>query len=163
MAVRDILNYLGEKVGEMEQPDDYTEEQWAEAMAPYAAPPPNQQEYIESILERTVLDSQKLAAEIMQDFKKSNLAHFMQSGLTNEQILLQSLWVHHRLRAIEINVGGLPLTIDLMNLVVSGDLETAYVVLSYMSPDDMSQPFHYLSAEVIGILKTLINDRLGLE
>lgn len=36
---RDILNHLGEKIGEMEQSDSFTEEQWAEALAVYARPP----------------------------------------------------------------------------------------------------------------------------
>jgi hypothetical protein len=42
MTTRDILNYLGEKIGEMTLPDDTTEAVWAEKLAMYAAPPPSQ-------------------------------------------------------------------------------------------------------------------------
>ena len=34
----DILNYLGEKIGELELPDDATEQAWAEKLEAYAAP-----------------------------------------------------------------------------------------------------------------------------
>lgn len=36
---RDILNYLGEKVGELELPDGTSEEIWTKKLAPYAVPP----------------------------------------------------------------------------------------------------------------------------
>jgi hypothetical protein len=36
--VRDILNSNGDKIGEMELPDDTSEERWAEALSPYAIP-----------------------------------------------------------------------------------------------------------------------------
>jgi hypothetical protein len=90
----------------------------------------------------------------MAEFKEANLG----SGID----LAQALWVHHRLRALDINVGGLPMTIDLMNLVVSGDLEAAYATLSYATPDDMTQPYHWLSSEQIGFLTQRLGQYLGL-
>ncbi len=36
---RDIYNHLGQKVGELELPNETTEEQWAEKLAPYAVDP----------------------------------------------------------------------------------------------------------------------------
>lgn len=39
METRDILNYSGNKVGELSFPDDTSEEIWANALAPYAMPP----------------------------------------------------------------------------------------------------------------------------
>jgi len=38
--VRDCLDYLGNVVGELELPDDTSEETWAEALAVYSKPPP---------------------------------------------------------------------------------------------------------------------------
>lgn len=38
--IRDIFNYLGDKIGELELPDNTSEEAWAEAIAAYAAVPP---------------------------------------------------------------------------------------------------------------------------
>lgn len=96
----------------------------------------------------------EFATQLMAEFKKENI---------NQGINLdQALWVHHRLRAIDINVNGLELTIDLMNLVVSGDLESAYATLLYAVPDDMSQPYHWLSSTQIAFLSQRLAGYLGL-
>lgn len=96
----------------------------------------------------------EFATQLMAEFKQANLGY----GIN----LAQALWVHHRLRALDINIDGLLLTIDLMNLVVSGDLEAAYATLSYSVPDDMSQPYHWLSSEKIGFLVQRLAGYLGL-
>ena len=89
--------------------------------------------------------------------------------------LAQALWVHHRLRAITFTVlqahadafpplaplVGTTMTIDLMNLVISGDIETAYAALLCMSPDDMTQSYHFLSTERIGWLMNELGVYLG--
>jgi hypothetical protein len=162
METRDILNYLGETIGQMQLPDGTSEEVWAAKLAPFAAAPPSAESQLETALQRSVSQSRLWSDEIIEAFKKNNLAYFLTSGLTNEEIILKSLWVHHRMRATEINVGGLPMTIDLLNLCISGDLETAFVALSYMTPDDMSMPYHFLSQEKINELKTLIGDKVGM-
>lgn len=36
---RDIYNHLGQKIGELELPNETTEEQWAEKLSPYAIDP----------------------------------------------------------------------------------------------------------------------------
>ena len=119
----------------------------------YLPAAPSQEEQIRIQLDRTVESGKAAADRVMEQFKKNNLVRFMESGLTQEQSLLKSLWVHHRLRAVEITVGELPLVIDLMNLCISGDIETAYFVMCYMQPDDMTQPQHFLSEDVVAELK----------
>lgn len=37
--IRDILNHLGEKIGDLELPDDTSEETWTEKLAQFAKPP----------------------------------------------------------------------------------------------------------------------------
>jgi hypothetical protein len=160
--IRDILNYLGDKIGEMELPDDTPEEVWEQRLAIYAVAPPSPQEQLYTALERTVVQSRLWADEIIEEFKKENLAYFVENSVPNDLAIMVSLHVHHRLRAIDITVGGVPFTIDLMNLVISGDLETAYVVLSYMEPDDMSMPYHWFSQSRIDSLKSKIAMRVGL-
>lgn len=161
---RDCLDYLGNKVGELEEPEGTTwsEETWAEKLAPYAVAPPSQQEQLALALDRTVAQSRAWADEIIEEFKKENLATFIENSIPNELAIMISLHVHHRMRAIDITVGGVPFTIDLMNLVISGDLETAFVVLSYMAPDDMSMPFHWFTQDRINSLKSKIAQRVGL-
>ena len=72
------------------------------------------------------------------------------------------MWIHHRMRAMDINVGGLAMTIDLMNLVITGDLETAYIVLGLITPDDMTQPYHWFSADRIAALRARIGEKISI-
>jgi len=162
METRDILDYQGTKIGELELPDGTPEQEWQEKLAPYAVAPPSPQEQLYMYLERTVAQSRLWSDEIIEEFKKENLAYFVENSIPNDLAIMISLHVHHRLRAIDITVGGVPFTIDLMNLVISGDLETAYAVLSYMEPDDMTMPYHWFSQDRIDELKSKISIRVGL-
>jgi len=40
-----------------------------------------------------------------------------------------------------------PMIIDMLNLVVSGDIEVACLTLQLLSLDDMTQPFHWLNED----------------
>lgn len=89
--------------------------------------------------------------------------------------LSQSLWFHSRMRALPVTVYqahadaipplqplvGVSLTIDLMNLVVSGDVETAYAALLCAQPDDMSEDYHCINQDLLDYLKTRIAEFLG--
>lgn len=89
--------------------------------------------------------------------------------------LSQSLWFHHRTRALPVNVlqahadalpplqplVGIPLTLDLMNLVVSGDIETAYAALLCAQADDMTEDYHCISQDLLDYLKYRIATYLG--
>lgn len=157
METRDILDYQGNKIGELTLEDGLSEEIWATRLAAYAHPPKN--EAIEEI-KMSVKRGKEIAEEVMETFKKNNIIRFAAQGVTNEQALMKSIWVHHRLRAVEVNLGLGSRIVDLMNLCISGDIETAYIILQHMTPDDMSQPDHFLSQEVIDELKELIGARL---
>lgn len=159
--IRDILDYQGQVIGQLELPDDTTEEQWAIALAPYAAPPPSPQEQVQQQLEITVQTGKEMAQRVIEKFKQSNLLAFIVQDLTQDQMIAKSLWVHHRLRAVSVSLGGVDYVIDLLNLCISGDIETAAVVVQLMQPDDMSQPYHFLSQEVIDTLLGLICDEIG--
>lgn len=159
---REILNYLGEKIGELELPDETIDEVWEEELAKYAIPPKSQLEQMSEALTRAVSTSRVLADQIIEEIKKENLQFFLTSGMSQDLAIMLSLHTHSRMRAIDIKVGGMPFTIDLMNLIISGDLETAWVVLSYMNPDDMSMPFHYFSREAIENIKLKISARVSI-
>lgn len=152
---RDILDYLGNKIGEMSEPTGviWSEEKWTEKLAVYAKAPPTSQEQLEYNIGVTVSQRRVWAEEIIEEMKKENLL----AGIN----VMQALWVHNRLRALEITVGGVSFVIDLMNLVVSGDLEVAYVALGYTTPDDMSQAYHFLSTEKIASYRLKIAKKLG--
>lgn len=138
--VRDILNYLGDKIGELELPDSTPEEVWQERLSKFAQSPEPPANYNIRV---TVEQRRKIAEDLLQEWKVRNVAGGINAG--------QALWLHHRLRAMSVTLppqmGGLSFTIDLLNLVVSGDLEVAHVALAFCAPDDMSMPYHWISAE----------------
>jgi len=112
-----------------------------------------------------------------QEFASQFMAQVKLRNKANSIGLSQAMWVHQKLRALEVNIpenvaqifpavealAGQTLTIDLLNMVISGDLETAYVTLLFATPDDMSQPYHWLSAENLAEIRTAIGQYLGWE
>lgn len=135
---RDILNYLGNKIGELELPDGTSEEAWSKALSPYLVAPPTTEEMAASSLKFTIKERKVWAEEMMERFKQRNIS----AGINAPQ----SLWLHHRMRSLEINFMGIPMTQDILNMAVSGDIETATLALLYSTPDDGSQPFHWYTA-----------------
>lgn len=150
METRDILNWLNEKVGEMSQPDDTSEEIWSAALAPYAVQPPDQSE----LLLNFDIQKRKIYAEdLLSRFKKRNISDGINAA--------QGLWMHHRMRANDITFGGQSRTIDVLNLAISGDIEIACLTMIYTTPDDMSQSYHWLSSARIGWLVADMKSFLG--
>lgn len=158
--IRDILNWQGQVIGQLELPDNTEESVWQERLAAFAKPPPTSEQLLFLQIERAVSESRNISDKIIELFKKENLAFFILNNIPNDLALMMSLHTHHRLRTVEINISGTPFVIDLLNLVVSGDLETALMVLSQMTPDDMSQPYHFLNQERINRLIEMIRERI---
>lgn len=133
---RDILNYLGVKIGELELPFETTEEQWQERLSAYSVDPSAglMQKYITA----TIKDRRLYADDLIERFKKYN----MESGISASQ----AMWLQHKMRALNVNFYGLPMVIDMMNLIVSGDAEVATLALMNCEVDDMSMPYHFFSA-----------------
>ena len=69
--------------------------------------------------------------------------------------------MHHRVRELQINFYGIPMKIDILNLVISGDLEVATLALMNCTPDDGSMPFHWLTQARINWLVTEMKSFLG--
>ena len=115
--------------------------------------------------------NKEFSDNLIQQMKLMNSANGINLG--------QALWVHHRLRALEVNITpelaamfpgvgldsvvGLPLVIDIMNLVISGDVEVAYVSLLACVPDSGSEPHHFLLASTITWIRHQIGVHLGWE
>lgn len=144
---RDILNHLGKKIGELELPDGTSEEVWTEKLSVYATPPPTQYEAQTSYLKHTIKARKAYAEDLLERLKQRNISQRINVS--------QGLWMHSRMRAVPINFNGLEVSIDVMNLAVSGDIEIACVTLQYTTPDDMTQPYHWWSQERIN---WIIND-----
>lgn len=136
---RDILDYQGNKLGELELPDGTTEEVWEAKLAHFSKPPPGEQQIIDSRLNQTIEQRIQWAKDMLQRFKKRNIS----LGING----MQALWLHHRMRALDINFNGVAMTEDLINMAAAGDIETSCLALIYSTPDDGSQAYHWYTAE----------------
>ena len=150
MAIRNIVDYLGNVVGELELPDDTSEEVWTEKLAPYALTPESAQE---KYLNYTIKHRKAFCEDLLERFKKRN----MTDGIN----AIQGMWMHHVMRAYPVTFAGVNFTVDILNMAISGDVEIACLCLVYGYTDDMSLPYHWISAERKAWLITELKSYLG--
>lgn len=107
-------------------------------------------------IKTTVKENKEFADRMMQKMKEKNLLE----GLSS---IDQAAWVHHRLRKVDYTLSDetTVVQIDVLNLVVSGDIETAESVLGQMSPDDMSEAYHWWTQSRIDWVRNEIRAYLG--
>lgn len=104
-------------------------------------------------LDVSIQKKKDFADDLISRNKKRNI----QDGVT----AVQGLWMHQRLRALPVTVAGMTFTIDILNMVISGDLELACISLMNTPPDDMTMPFHFLSRARISWLVVELKLFLG--
>lgn len=95
------------------------------------------------------------------EFSKNLIERFKKRNIDQSINAAQALWMHSRVRALEVTFAGLNLQIDIMNLVISGDIEVATLALLNCIPDDGSRPYHWLTAERLNWLITEMKTFLG--
>jgi len=147
---RPIKNYLGEVIGTLSFPDDTPEEKWQAALAPYTLPP------VDPTAQRiriSIKDRKEYADDLIERFKFKNISEGINA--------LQAMYMHHKMRALPVTFYGVPMTLDLLNMVVSGDIEVACLSLMYCTPDDGTMPFHWLNAARVSWLVTEMKSYLG--
>lgn len=103
-----------------------------------------------------VKENKEFADQMMQRLKEKNLLE----GLSS---IDQAAWVHHKLRKMDFTLSDdtTVVQLDLMNLVVSGDIETAEHALGQMPPDDMTESYHWLTQARIDWIRNEIRTYLG--
>lgn len=108
------------------------------------------------VVKNTVIENKQFADDLMQRLKEKNIL----DGLNS---IDQSAWVHHRLRKIDYTLSDntTVVQLDLMNLVVSGDIETAEQALGQVTPDDMTEAYHWLDQARIDWIRNEIRTFLG--
>ena len=122
-------------MGTLNLPDSTSEAEWAEKLSAYVI---NPSEVASRAVRATVKQRKDYADDLMERFKQNNISQ----GING----LQGLWLHHRMRALPVTFMGMNFVIDVMNLIVSGDLEIAVLTLSYCTDiDDGSQPHHWFT------------------
>lgn len=111
------------------------------------------------------LDARRsFGSKLMLAFKQKNVSEGIQ--------WYQAIHLHGRIRNWRVNMpqallaamGGLPdpgISVDLVNIIVAGDIETASLALTYGEADDMTSPFHWASQDRIDWLNTQMKTWLG--
>lgn len=112
--------------------------------------------YVAIVIRNTVQENKVFADNLIQRLKEKNVLEGLNS-------LDQSAWVHHRMRKIDYTLSDTTTVVqlDLMNLVVSGDIETAEQALGQMVPDDMTETYHWLTQVRIDWIRNEIRAYLG--
>jgi len=136
MITRNIVNHLNEIVGTMSFEDGTSENVISAKLLPYTIAP-----YVDSdsYLKFSIIERKKFADDLLERFKLKNI----KDGIN----AVQGMHMHHILRAYPVTFSGQSFTIDIMNLAISGDLEIACLSLLYGYTDDMSQSYHWMSAD----------------
>ena len=151
---RPIIDYLGNQIGTLNLPEGTPERVWAEKLDEYKQPLPDQIALARNYL---IKDRKAFADQMMQRFKDRNMVE----GIN----ITQALWLHHRTRQWHVTLppqfGGFEYTVDILNMAVSGDLETAYFAIRFGEPDDMSEPYHCIDQDMIDWLKNELKNYLG--
>ena len=136
MATRPILNAQGVQIGELTLPDSTSEAEWAERLASYIVDPLVVQS--QSIF-FDIKARKQFAEEMIERFKKENI----KSGIN----AIQAIHMHTKIRELTGSFMGYPFKVDIINLVVAGDLEVAVICLMNADNlDDGSQPYHWFTA-----------------
>jgi hypothetical protein len=93
-----------------------------------------------------------------KDFGENIMLAFKQKNISEGIQWYQALYLHSRIREWKVTyppaLGGSVIYVDLINmLTVSGDIETTCLAIMYGEPDDMTQVYHWCSAERLNWLR----------
>lgn len=72
----------------------------------------------------------------------------------------QAMWMHHRLRDWHIVMTGTPMVVDIPKMFIFGDIEMAILSFQLGTPDDMTEPHHWLSAARVASIITELQSQL---
>lgn len=113
-------------------------------------------DYTQLYVKNTVKENKEFADQMMQRLKEKNILE----GLSS---IDQSAWVHHRMRKVDYTLSDNTtiVQLDVMNMVVTGDIETAEHALGQMVPDDMTESYHWLTQTRIDWIRNEIRSYLG--
>lgn len=150
METRDIINHESQVIGQLELPKDTPEEVWEKKLAPYRAAP-----------ESAAILSLKMGIKQRREYAEDLIERFKFKNVSEGINAAQAMHMHHKMRALPVTFMGIPMVLDLLNLVVSGDVEVACLALMYSQPDDMSMPFHWLNRDRIDWLTADMKQFLG--
>jgi hypothetical protein len=109
----------------------------------------------------TITDGQYADLVTRKRFADNLLIQFKQNNIDEGINALQAMWIHERMRAWSYTFMGNSFTVDLMNMSVSGDIETACLALQYGTADDMSHPKHWFTQDRLNFIINEMKQFLG--
>jgi hypothetical protein len=103
------------------------------------------------------LGKKRFGEELMLAFKQKNLSE----GING----YQAAWLHKRIRNWKVNrpdiYGEDVVEIDIVNMIVAGDIETACFCIMCGEPDDMTKTYHWASADRMNWLIDQMKEYVG--
>lgn len=103
------------------------------------------------------LSRQRFGQQLLLAFKQKN----MSEGING----YQALHLHSRIRewvtTLPPAYGSVIIKVDLMNMMLSGDIETSCLAIMLGTPDDMSSPIHWCSPDRMNWLVGQMKKWLG--
>lgn len=106
---------------------------------------------------------QKADNDAKIQYGKTLMVNFKYQNITDGITGPQAVHLEYRMDNIPfIQSDGTVETNSLYNKMITGDLDTAYFILLYMQPDDMSKPYHSVTQAKIDYLKNALASFLGL-
>ena len=136
MESRNILDINGQVIGQLTLPIGTSEEVWQEKLNQYKV---SVELDASQATKFSIKQRKEFADQLLEEFKAKNISE----GING----LQAMYMHHKLRALPVTFMGVPMTLDLLNMAISGDVEVATLALIYCTPDDMTAPYHWLNTE----------------
>jgi hypothetical protein len=91
--------------------------------------------------------------QLLQDWMRKNSLE----GMTIDQ----SLWVFSRFEALYLDLPWGNSRIDLFKLFQAGALPTLYYCLFKITPDDMTESYHWVTSERIDWVKERVANHIG--
>lgn len=103
--------------------------------------------------------------EARKEFGSNLMLAFKQKNISESCQWYQASWLHSRVREWKVTMpaglGGVVIYVDIQNMIMSGDIETACLCLIYGEADDMSSPLHWITEERKVWLLTQMKTWLG--
>lgn len=95
--------------------------------------------------------SYKADNEARKEFGSNLMLAFKQKNISESCQWYNAAWLHSRVREWKVTfppaLGSAVVFVDVQNMIMSGDIETACLSLIYGESDDMTSPLHWVSDE----------------
>jgi hypothetical protein len=106
-------------------------------------------------------ESSKVSQEQNIHFGQSLLHDWMRRNTLEGMSVNQSLWVFSRFEEFTVNAIFGTKHVDLFKMFQSGAIPTVYYCILRVTPDDMTQSYHWLTQERINWVKERLENFLG--